>query len=94
MPYYEFKCGCGELIEELVKMGTDAIDCPKCGGKAPKIMSLCSFSLKGGGWYADGYGLKNSSSSPAISPKPETKTETKTQTAASTSDSVSKPDPS
>ena len=23
--------------------------------KARKIISLCSFKLKGGGWYADGY---------------------------------------
>ncbi len=55
MPFYEFECTCGEITEELVKMGTEEIECPKCGAKAKKIISRCSFSLKGGGWYADGY---------------------------------------
>jgi putative FmdB family regulatory protein len=58
MPFYEFECECGEVTEELVKMGTEEISCPKCGKSAHKIMSRCSFSLKGGGWYADGYGSK------------------------------------
>lgn len=55
MPVYEFECKCGELLEEFVKMGTQSIACPKCGNNAKKIMSRCSFDLKGGGWYADGY---------------------------------------
>lgn len=57
MPYYEFECAsCGKLAEELVKIGTEKIPCPQCGKDASKIMSRCTFSLKGGGWYADGYG--------------------------------------
>jgi len=55
MPVYEFECKCGHLSEEFVKMGTESIACPKCGNIAQKIMSRCSFDLKGGGWYADGY---------------------------------------
>ena len=58
MPVYEFKCQCGQIIEELVRMGTESIKCPQCGAQAPKIISSCSFSLKGGGWYADGYASK------------------------------------
>lgn len=61
MPVYEFECKCGELLEEFVKMGTSAVACPKCGGRAKKIMSRCSFELKGGGWYADGYASKGGS---------------------------------
>lgn len=65
MPYYEFECAsCGNLTEELVKMGTEEVSCPQCGKEARKIMSCCTFSLKGGGWYADGYG-----SSKAAAPK-------------------------
>jgi putative FmdB family regulatory protein len=60
MPVYEFQCSCGELTEDLVKMGTHAIKCPKCGKMAPKIMSRCSFELRGGGWYADGYSGRKS----------------------------------
>ena len=60
MPVYEFECeSCGQVIEELVRMDTKSIKCPKCAKKANKIMSLCAFDLKGGGWYADGYASKN-----------------------------------
>ncbi|MEJ2154442.1 MAG: zinc ribbon domain-containing protein [Desulfobacteraceae bacterium] len=55
MPVYEFECKCGHNFEELVKMGTQSMKCPKCQSKAPKIISPCTFELKGGGWYADGY---------------------------------------
>lgn len=56
MPVYEFKCKCGHVFEELVPMGTENYQCPECQEKkAKKIMSPCTFELKGGGWYADGY---------------------------------------
>lgn len=55
MPVYEFECECGHCFEELVKMGTKSMECPNCNKKASKIMSQCTFELKGGGWYADGY---------------------------------------
>jgi putative FmdB family regulatory protein len=55
MPVYEFECPEGTITEKLVKVGTQSIECPKCRQKARKIMSRCTFELKGGGWYADGY---------------------------------------
>ena len=55
MPVYEFECQCGHNFESLVKMGTNSEKCPSCSKKAKKIMSQCTFELKGGGWYADGY---------------------------------------
>ncbi len=55
MPVYEFECPEGTVTERLVRMDTEEIECPACGRKAVKIMSQCSFKLKGGGWYADGY---------------------------------------
>ncbi|MFH1981770.1 MAG: zinc ribbon domain-containing protein [Pseudomonadota bacterium] len=59
MPVYEFECPqCGEVTEGLFRMGTQTINCPKCQSKAQKILSTCSFELKGGGWYADGYASK------------------------------------
>ncbi len=60
MPVYEFECECGNIIEDLVKMGTRELECPKCHKMAKKIISECSFQLKGGGWYADGYASKKS----------------------------------
>jgi putative FmdB family regulatory protein len=55
MPVYEFECPKGTITEKLVRMNTKHIKCPKCGQKAKKIISPCTFELKGGGWYADGY---------------------------------------
>lgn len=58
MAIYEFKCPNGKITEEFIKMGTKEIKCPKCRQEAKKIMSCCTFELKGGGWYADGYSSK------------------------------------
>jgi putative FmdB family regulatory protein len=58
MPVYEFQCECGHVFEELVRMDTNMRECPNCNKKAKKIMSSCTFELKGGGWYADGYSSK------------------------------------
>jgi putative FmdB family regulatory protein len=56
MPVYEFECKCGHIFEELVPVGTQNHKCPQCSSKdTKKIMSACTFELKGGGWYADGY---------------------------------------
>lgn len=58
MPVYEFECPHGKIIEELVPMGTEEIVCPECQQQAKRIISPCTFTLKGGGWYADGYAAK------------------------------------
>jgi putative FmdB family regulatory protein len=55
MPVYEFECANGHITEGLVPMGTKSTQCTKCKKIARKILSTCSFELKGGGWYADGY---------------------------------------
>jgi putative FmdB family regulatory protein len=64
MPVYEYECqSCNEEIEVWQNLSEDPLStCPSCGGELKKIISMSSFQLKGGGWFADGY-----SSSPAIS---------------------------
>ena len=62
MPVYEFECKNGHVTEKLVVMGTEHTQCIKCQKKARKILSTCSFELKGGGWYADGYASRGGSS--------------------------------
>lgn len=57
MPIYEYECDeCGRF-EELQKASDTPLEkCPKCGGKAKRVMSTgTSFILKGGGWAFDGY---------------------------------------
>ena len=55
MPVYEFECPSGTITERLVENDTKEIECPKCHKKARRVISSCTFKLKGGGWSADGY---------------------------------------
>jgi putative FmdB family regulatory protein len=56
MPIYEYKCGgCSHEVEKLTKFNAKAPWCEKCATPMEKKISKGSFSLKGGGWYADGY---------------------------------------
>ena len=60
MPIYEYRCESCNIRFELRQKFSDppADKCPKCGGVVRKLVSAASFSLKGGGWYGDGYGDK------------------------------------
>ena len=57
MPVYEYECkACEKVIEVQQKMADAPLtNCPDCDGPISKLMSMSSFQLKGGGWYADGY---------------------------------------
>ena len=60
MPIYEYRCNCCNIQYELRQKFSDppADKCPKCSGTVHKLVSAASFSLKGAGWYGDGYGAK------------------------------------
>ena len=62
MPIYEYQCdSCSVITEDLQKFTDPPLDeCPECGGKLSKLMSLNSFHLKGSGWYVTDYTNKNS----------------------------------
>ena len=69
MPIYEYKCDkCEEQFEVMQRISDDPLTtCAEaqtlkgekpekcCKGKLKKMISQTSFSLKGGGWYKDGY---------------------------------------
>lgn len=63
MPIYEYECQkCHEVCEALQKFSDPPLSqCPHCGGKVHKMMSLNAFQLKGSGWYVTDYSGKNSS---------------------------------
>jgi len=82
MPVYEYKCqDCGTQFEELQNISDKPLQkCKKCGGRVQRLISQSSFTLKGGGWYKDGYSRskpseKNSTSkkSPSTGDKSSTK---------------------
>ncbi|MFO7607377.1 MAG: zinc ribbon domain-containing protein [Desulfurivibrionaceae bacterium] len=66
MPVYEYECqSCQEVTEIWQNIADKPVNtCPSCKGPLKKIISMSSFRLKGGGWYADGY-----SSTPAAKPE-------------------------
>ena len=63
MPIYEYHCEkCNETFEVFQKINDDPVsNCPKCNEKVKRLISNTSFSLKGGGWYKDGYSSTSSS---------------------------------
>ena len=75
MPVYEYRCDtCNHQFELRQKFSDVPADhCPMCGDAVHKMVSAVAFSLKGGGWYGDGYGAK-----------PEAATKTETDSAAGT----------
>ncbi len=58
MPIYEYRCRkCGKVTEVMQKIADPPLRrCPKCSGRVQKLISRTSFQLKGGGWFAEGYG--------------------------------------
>jgi putative FmdB family regulatory protein len=58
MPLYEYECtACHKHTEKIQKFSDPEITtCPHCGGQLKRVISAPAFSMKGGGWYADGYG--------------------------------------
>ena len=57
MPLYEYVCeSCQNDFEKLVRLSDPVPPCPECGAEdVKKKISASAFSLKGGGWYKDGY---------------------------------------
>jgi putative FmdB family regulatory protein len=90
MPIYEYECDtCSIITESFQSISDDPLtSCPKCDGALKKLISPSSFQLKGGGWYADGYGntksapSKTSESTP-VPPKTDSSKACKKNTAKS-----------
>jgi len=61
LPIYEYAClSCGKHIEKMQKITEDPLSsCPFCAGMVKKLVSNCSFQLKGSGWYVTDYAKKS-----------------------------------
>jgi putative FmdB family regulatory protein len=91
MPIYEYECEkCGKHFEIFQKMADEPLrECKLCSGRLHKLISQCSFQLKGTGWYVTDYkkpvdSAGKSGASGSEAKKPE-KSETTTEATASTS---------
>jgi len=66
MPIYEYACDdCQKNFEVFVGVRDGAVqECKYCSGKnIRKLISNCSFQLKGSGWYVTDYARKDAASS-------------------------------
>jgi putative FmdB family regulatory protein len=62
LPLYEYKCDkCAHQFEKIEKHNAPTTQkCPKCGGKAERMISAAGIQFKGSGWYVTDYKGKNS----------------------------------
>ena len=75
MPIYEYACDdCEKNFEVFVGINDVPVqECKHCAGKnIRKLISNCSFQLKGTGWYKTDYADKNSGKKASAGEKPST----------------------
>lgn len=97
MPTYDYQCGkCGFEFEREQRITEDAIKtCPKCKSRqAKRLLSAPNFILKGGGWYADGYGSSGGKSGSSDSDSKESGSTTSSDSSSSKSSDASSSDSS
>jgi putative FmdB family regulatory protein len=91
MPIYEYICSnCRETTEIIQKFSDKPLTkCPHCSGKLTRMISNCSFHLKGTGWYVTDYKKGDSG---RIEKQSETKKTDVPKTEAKTNAPESKPE--
>ncbi len=94
MPIYEYECSsCQKVVEVMQRMTEEPLShCPDCHGTVTKLVSMSAFHLKGGGWFADGYGSsgnsgKSSGNDNGSAAEPASKTTEKNSSSGKTVDS-------
>jgi putative FmdB family regulatory protein len=97
VPLYEYQCTkCENRFERIQKFSDPLVtDCPLCGGRVERTISVPAVHFKGSGWYVTDYANKSSAGKTAgkSDEKPasaETKSEAKTETKATSSESKTK----
>ncbi len=69
MPLYEYDCERCGTFEVKQRMTDEPLTThAECGAPVARRISLTSFSLKGGGWYADGYASSGANSGASTAP--------------------------
>jgi putative FmdB family regulatory protein len=87
VPIYEYKCAdCGKHFEHIQKITEEHLSvCPFCSGKVQKLVSNCSFHLKGTRWYVTDYAKKESVNGKKKEKEKEKKKESSPEGSAETS---------
>jgi len=98
MPTYEYECtSCGRVFEAVQKITEEPLaECVSCEGPVKRLISQCSFQLKGSGWYVTDYkrgGATSAGNGGNGHSAKEEKTETKTESAPSETPKTEAPKP-
>ncbi len=101
MPIYEYECtSCGKVFEIFQKIVDEPLkECLHCKGHVHRLISNCSFQLKGSGWYVTDYkspveaargngGKKAEAKEEKTEEKKESKVETKAETTTAKSEAA------
>jgi len=97
VPIYEYECeDCGKVFETFVKINEPPEKkCPYCEGtRVKKLISNCSFQLKGTGWYATDYAKKDANSSNRKDNSKKTSQQDKTKETSAKPEASTKPEKS
>jgi putative FmdB family regulatory protein len=91
MPIYEYEClDCGKVFEIFQKISEEPLkECRVCKGRLNRLISQCSFQLKGTGWYVTDYKSAASSARGNGGKQSEKKEEKSESVAESKSESAS-----
>ena len=84
MPIYEYECSkCGKTFEVFQRITEEPLTkCKFCEGRVNRLISQCSFQLKGTGWYVTDYkhgGATSTGTGSKTNGGKEEKTEAKTE---------------
>jgi len=81
MPVYEYQClQCNHVFEIMHRINKEYQDgCPRCHGKAKRILSPSNFILKGSGFYVNDYPSKSRKKPEPEKKEPEKTTPAKAQ---------------
>jgi putative FmdB family regulatory protein len=95
VPIYEYCCEkCGDQFEHLQNFSDKPLKkCKKCGGPLRKLVSECSFQLKGSGWYVTDYGGKKQGGNGKLKKEKEKTAEGKPKTEKKTSENQKQSSP-
>ena len=87
MPIYEYRCRkCRKEFEIVQKFSDKPLTrCPSCAGSLSKLISNCSFQLKGTGWYVTDY-KKSDTGGKKKTSEPKKGESTKSESSGSTSE--------
>ena len=89
MPIYEYRCkDCGHTFEIDQRIVDPPLNsCQMCGGTVERLISMCSFVLKGDGWYATEHPSPDRKRSIAKEKKSNGSSETKSESSAAKGES-------